>query len=316
MAIALKNALRPALDLIDRDRRVRGRLAKWLIERRYRSFRIESGEEGNRLLGAAIASGAPFAAGRCGASELKVVKASFDHEAAGAAPPPAIGEEIFVNSGFFPIDANNLLRFGAHYAECARELDIFAVWRQPGEVELLNTTKGKPPAHLCELKALEPYYFARGWTDALAEKRVLVVSPFAKSFKRQHKRLKDVWPRLNIPDFDLITLRYPHSQALLDTGFPSWWSLQDDMRAQMSAIEFDLAIIGAGASTLPLAIHAKRLGRQGIALGGATQMLFGVRGRRWDNFSFFRDAVNEAWTRAEGDEVPPQKTKVESGAYW
>lgn len=316
LANTIRNALRPAADMIDRDRKIRGRLAKQLVAWRYRDYRIETAEFGNLKISEAIASGAPFAVGRCGASELKVVKAFFDEEARGAPPLDAVGAEVFVNSGFFPIDRENLLRFGAFYAECARQLNIFAVWRQAGEIELLQHIGADWSACLCELRALEPYYFEHGWTDALAGRRVLIISPFAESIKRQHTKLRDVWPRLHIPNFELVTLRYPHSQALIDTGFSSWWALHDEYCARMGELDFDIAIIGAGASTLPLACHAKRLGRQGVALGGATQILFGIRGRRWDNFSFFQRAVNDAWTRPQGDEVPPRKHSVESGAYW
>jgi hypothetical protein len=34
-----------------------------------------------------------------------------------------------------------------------------------------------------------------------------------------------------------------------------------------------------------------------VHLGGATQRLFGIRGKRWDERPFFQNLYNEHWTR-------------------
>lgn len=43
-------------------------------------------------------------------------------------------------------------------------------------------------------------------------------------------------------------------------------------------INFDTAIIGCGAYGMPLAAQIKNAGRQAIHLGGAVQLLFGIKG--------------------------------------
>ena len=45
---------------------------------------------------------------------------------------------------------------------------------------------------------------------------------------------------------------------------------------------FDVAIIGCGAYGMPLAAMLKQAGKQAIHLGGATQLLFGIKGKRWE----------------------------------
>ena len=59
---------------------------------------------------------------------------------------------------------------------------------------------------------------------------------------------------------------------------------------EISEIDFEIAIIGAGAYGLPLGAFIKKIGRQAIHLGGATQILFGVRRARWEVDPFFRGA--------------------------
>ena len=77
-----------------------------------------------------------------------------------------------------------------------------------------------------------------------------------------------------------------------------------------------MAIIGAGAYGLPLAAHVKRLGKKAVHLGGATQILFGIRGKRWDEMPFFQKLYNEHWVRPLPSEVPKDYQRVEGGCYW
>jgi glycerol-3-phosphate dehydrogenase len=87
---------------------------------------------------------------------------------------------------------------------------------------------------------------------------------------------------------------------------------------QIANVDFQVSIIGAGAYGLPLASFVKRLGKQAIHLGGATQLLFGIRGRRWetDYASEMREIFNENWIRPSETETPEKHEKVDKGCYW
>jgi len=70
--------------------------------------------------------------------------------------------------------------------------------------------------------------------------------------------------------------------------------------------------LGAGAWSLPLVAHAKKLGTKGIHLGGSLQLLFGIKGGRFDSNQIY----NESWTRPLPSEVPANFKKMEQGACW
>ena len=53
-----------------------------------------------------------------------------------------------------------------------------------------------------------------------------------------------------------------------------------------------------------------------LDLGGATQILFGIRGRRWDDHRIISKLYNEHWTRPKPTETPRHFDRVENGAYW
>jgi hypothetical protein len=88
------------------------------------------------------------------------------------------------------------------------------------------------------------------------------------------------------------------------------------MREQMDEVAFDVAILGCGAYGLALGAHAKRLGKKAVVLGGAVQILFGIKGQRWDEHEFISRLYNEHWVRPLPSERPPNYQAVEGGCYW
>jgi hypothetical protein len=60
----------------------------------------------------------------------------------------------------------------------------------------------------------------------------------------------------------------------------------------------------------------KQLGLQSIHLGGATQLLFGIRGKRWDERNEFKVLMDKSWVRPLEEERPPGAIEVEGATYW
>ena len=113
-----------------------------------------------------------------------------------------------------------------------------------------------------------------------------------------------------------MTLRSPLSAYLIAPHYPDWFSALDAMCKQMASLAFDVAIVGAGAWSIPLVAHAKSLGAWAIHLGGATQVLFGVKGKAWEGNEKITAFFNEAWTRPSVAERPEGVQKIEGGSYW
>ena len=88
------------------------------------------------------------------------------------------------------------------------------------------------------------------------------------------------------------------------------------MKKDISQIEFDLAIIGAGPYGLPLGAYIKTLGKQAIHIGGATQILFGIKGKRWEENERFKKFFNKNWTYPLENETPQSAKDLEGGCYW
>ena len=217
------------------------------------------------------------------------------------------------NAGFFPVNVANLQEFAKIMLNEIRNIDILGSWLAR-EARLADYL---PNARIVKLSDLEPYYHSDPWSQVLEGKRVLVIHPFEESIKKQHAKYSVLFndPRI-LPKFELKTIKTVQSIAANKTEFSNWFKALAFMCKRVSSMDFDMAIIGAGAYGLPLASFVKSLGKKAIHLGGATQLLFGIKGKRWDDYQFFRSLYNENWVRPLPTEIPDNYQVVEGGCYW
>ena len=111
-------------------------------------------------------------------------------------------------------------------------------------------------------------------------------------------------------------MRLPFSDGLVKSQFGDWFEALDVLSADLRSRQFDVLLVGGGAFSLPLVVAAKQMGKIGIHLGGSTQILFGIRGARWDDHPATSKFFNEHWVRPSPEETPPNHKQVEAGSYW
>ncbi len=218
------------------------------------------------------------------------------------------------NAGVFPKNATIAKRFADLYLTDCQEIDILGSW-QSGEKIL---EKELQKALRVRLADLEPYYHSLPWSRVLEGKKILVIHPFDESIRKQYSKRKLLFENPQIlPDFELQTLKAVQSATgLMPQKFGDWFEALEFMKTQITDSQFDIALIGCGAYGLPLGAHIKRLGKKAVHLGGAIQILFGIRGKRWDEHSFISTLYNSHWTRPMPSETPQAHQKIEAGCYW
>lgn len=103
-------------------------------------------------------------------------------------------------------------------------------------------------------------------------------------------------------------------------NFFTWFDALEWMENEIAHRDFDIALIGCGAYGFPLAAFIKRLGKKAIHLGGVLQLLFGIRGARWESSDYFggkyKILFNEYWIRPGGTLRPANASSVENACYW
>lgn len=226
---------------------------------------------------------------------------------------PRFFEELNLNAGFFPNEENLLEEFVNLYINESKQLDLLGIWNEYEEfLDVPEETK------LCKIRELEPWFYNEPWTAALEGKKVLVIHPFEETIIKQYERKDLLYKNEKIlPDFELKTIKAVQTIAGEKSEFKDWFEALESMKNKMNSTDFDVAIIGCGAYGFPLAAHAKKLGKIGIHLGGVTQLLFGIKGSRWENWTHYtelRKNNGKDWVFA--NEIPKDYKKIENGCYW
>ncbi len=217
------------------------------------------------------------------------------------------------NAGFFPATDENLNRFAQLMIKDVQNMDIIGSWLKDewAIADLLSNAK------VVTLGSLQPWEHQNPWSEALSGKTVLVIHPFNTSIQNQYQQREHLFQNKRVlPEFELKTLKAVQSIAGNKTSYASWFEALDWMCEQISNIQFDIAIIGAGAYGLPLASYVKQIGKKSVHLGGVTQLMFGIRGKRWEEENYLQKLSNDYWVRPLASEMPANFQYVEGGCYW
>lgn len=224
------------------------------------------------------------------------------------------------NAGVYPPNRESFDFFCSEHIEALTQLDIFSVWGKPA-AWIEENFISKPRILVVSGDASFPWFESRdsfsrlGWANAFQGKKVLVISPFIKSISEQVPKLPKLFEPLLIPSIDFDYLEAPLTQGGLNDE-KSYEIHLLNIKRKMEKLDFDIALVSAGAYSLPLAAHAKKMGKIGIHGGGATQIFFGITGQRYDNYSQVRKFSNLHWKRPYESERPTNWQSIEDGCYW
>ncbi|GGG21685.1 hypothetical protein [Paenibacillus abyssi] len=298
------------------------RVFKAVVIKRIRKLRSNYGKEiimpskGNELIEKLLKSNSPFMVARLGSTELECVTEYLNKNNSDRGWNEGIRKKICTLSGFFPSDDSSLDRFSKEFLEHVKNVDVMGVWYNPNEDVICRQFCSN--ASLVSLTSLEPYYHSDPWSKSLVDKKVLVIHPYAETIKHQYQyKRESLFTHTNVlPHFDLQTIQAVQSIANNKTDYNSWFDAYGYMCDEIAKRDFDVAIIGAGAYGLPLASFIKNMGKQAIHMGGATQILFGIKGKRWDDHKIISSFYNDDWVRPSSNDIPQNYKNVEGGCYW
>ena len=299
---------------------------------------ITDPDEASKVIYDMLASGKPCMIARYGAFELATIvnylgilspKHSVWKYIKGEQPQWWWNRNLMrymqTNAGFFPATEENLNRFGRMMLEDSKQLDMLGSWLRDERMMLDNLHLSIPR---CSLLLLEPYWASNPWSRVLEGKKVLVVHPFAPLIEQQYRenRTRLFKDKRVLPAFELHTLQAVQSLGGQCERFTTWFEALDWMKGQMDHTDYDIVLIGCGAYGFPLAAHAKRTGKQAVHLGGALQLLFGIKGKRWENPEYgarqlsrqnaYNELTNKYWIRPAESLKPFNAKHVENACYW
>ena len=275
-----------------------------------------------------------FAAGKIGTTEFNALKHYFQRQQQQAKEsyPLWITTQMTRNAGFWngvdvTIDAA-LDDWSEQMLKALKTLDAVVAWNpQEPKHELEVLAFYAPKAQQIPLRALEPYYSDTKYTKQMTNGKIAVVSPFAASIQKQWIKQSQLFSDpifSNVQEIVPIQSHYGPFMTVFDPT--KTWSKDILEKGPNAAIQHltDMvvssgaryAFVGIGALSIPLVAALKNKGIIAIHTGGATQIMFGVKGLRWKNHSVISKFFNEHWINPSVSEVPSGASAVEGGCYW
>ena len=225
-------------------------------------------------------------------------------------------------AGFFPLKAKYLEKYCVTTLKDFEQVDLHGFTPLTYSIykKISHFYKFKKISK-CNLQYLEPYFSKKPWSSYLKGKKVLIIHPFSETISKQYKKREKLFLNKNVlPKFKLKTIKTIQSAANNKTKFKDWFEALDFMKKKIDKEDFDIAIIGCGAYGFNLGAYVKQIGKCAIHLGGATQILFGIKGKRYENLKHadgsYIKLFNKSWVRAKKSERPNHYLKMEGGTYW
>jgi hypothetical protein len=264
----------------------------------------------------------PMVYGKIGTTELMALEHSdrfFSLPWPSAMSFRRAARRLYIDSGVFPETRDQFDEFLRIYRASIAELDCICLWQDTAFLQAYEravATQLCPHAGVIEPSSLSPLCIL----PHISHLRWLVVSPFVQTMRLQATRLRQIFGRFpwaeQIPEIGprCEFVRCPFFPYMESSPYKNWSEGLDQLAEEILAKDFDLAIVGAGAWSLPLLARVKRSGKKGIHLGGGTQLLFGIKGRRWDDYC--SAYYNDSWVRPLPEDTPQGCMQKERGCYW
>jgi len=267
----------------------------------------------NQLVKDAIVSNNPISFGKIGGIEASHI---MNYLVTGE-PKLVRGNSLAINAGIVVKNENELRVWHELFLQSVKQLDYVLEWcPEQGDKYILDKVwNGKKRFYSFE--GLEPFEYKQdGWHCSLSGKKVLELSPLKNSIEQQIKKYDKLWESASIKELSVI--KTPQPPALTGEEEKSFLYTLKDLQEKISRESFDVAIVGCGGfSLLLLSFIKNNMKKPSIHLGGATQLLFGIRGKRWD--VGFKDRSwygTKEWIRPLEEDTPINKNLVEEGCYW
>ena len=276
--------------------------------------------DGNEVVGSYIQSKLPFAAGKLGSVETGVLAWYLRYIKNQPSPRIWNTDDFYSfsdSAGVYPQDPNYYCEVCEIILSALDDIDIIGLWNwgQGEELIIPNFCRSSEYVHP---RTFEPFWFKENsWTNFLKNKTILVISSFAESIAIQSNNLNLIWPNGLFPDVNIKTYRVPFNTTMSGTVPKETWSEKlEQMKFEISQIEFDIGFVGAGAWSLPIVSHIKNQGKSGIHMGGGLQILFGIIGKRWAEREDFQVMFNEHWITPLDKDIPPLVKAYRSGTWF
>jgi hypothetical protein len=232
------------------------------------------------------------------------------------------------NAGIQLTTFESVQKYSEYYLNAFKSCELYTDWEHWGDVyRYITESHNYITDKLCKhKKAVWAYtfdifhsiYFDTPWTHALKGKKILIVSAFIESIKKQLANSEKIYGIELFPECTFEFIKPPQTQG---NNSSMEWDRELDLFCQKldnCLNECDIALVSAGGYGNLICNEIYKRGVSSVYVGGVLQMYFGILGTRWerersDIVSLYK---NEYWIRPSDSEKPQNSTNIEGNCYW
>ena len=146
---------------------------------------------------------------------------------------------------------------------------------------------------------LESFEYFNQWFPLLDGKKILIISPFDNEIRNQLQFKDELFPKHFLKKYpNFRSVDYVHTYLTLDNyekPHKNWFETYNYYCSQIDSKNFDIALLFCGCYAYPLSNYIyEKIGKSAIIVGGIGQLLFGIRGKRYEN-AYFQRFMNTQW---------------------
>jgi len=184
----------------------------------------------------------------------------------------------------------------------------------PNEIPLINSCCHNNNFYV-DWYDLYTNFDRNSWIYALKGKKVLIISSFNNTIKFQYNNRKNIIKNFTYPELNLNFYDFPSTYLGNYNKKNDFFENYNKIISEISKIDFDVAIISAGAYGYLLASDIKNMGKQSIELCSGLYPLFGIKNKTQAIIFKVSSMYNEHWIFPI-EEKPNNYMHLEKGAYW
>ena len=236
--------------------------------------------------------------------------------------------EIKNNAGIQLSGLQSIIKYSDMYLSAFENCEMFAGWEiQGNQVKQMQTSYNYILQNYASNKQIIwalnfdifHYIYNQPWTFALKGKKILLISCFEESLKKQIPIREKIYDGVDLfPECVFEILKPPMTNANNPSEEFDVELIRFYEKLNVVKNQYDVALVSAGGYSTIICNHIFNSGKSAIQVSGVLQMYFGILGKRWlkERKDVVQLFMNEHWTKPLETEKPPNWENVEGGCYW
>ena len=233
------------------------------------------------------------------------------------------------NAGIKITSINSAIQYSDLYLNAFDNCDMYFTWEKNGGVYRgIHFSQDYIETNICKNNkqvwafCLDIFHYIHNnivWTHSLKGKRILLVSAFEESLKKQIPNRDKIYGIDLFPECTFITIKPPQTQG--EQQSEDFFLELQKFYKNLDKIKknYDVALVSSGGygNLICNYIYEKHK-KSAIYVGGVLQMYFGILGNRWleERKDIVNMYLNTHWTRPMDSEKPSNHKNIEKGCYW